>query len=334
MKFGKLLTHTLIDVPDWPQIRYKEFKRRLNKRQTVERQHSLFATGEFKRALREDLQRINTFWLTKEAAFHETPPEPEAVQLLLRWLTINYLAVLKITKKHDKRCDTALLDPIAKVLITQPFVRGLTTSSLFAKEQSATASSASSPLPSEEEETPEQRKRWQPFAGPASSRQALIVELLGDSATRYFPETLLQRVASSHLDEDFLLADEDSDNEETGAAPKTPKKADAATKQPAKSGRLAARIAEKDEELEDSILSNYRQLQDFELPEETPEEAAAASPDRGVIDEDRSRSDDPNAWLRALLSSLVVLALSLYVGTRCVTNCDLKYEVDTGMVCA
>ena len=82
MKFGKLLAHTLIDVPDWPQIRYKEFKRRLNKRQTVERQHSLFATGEFKRALREDLQRINTFWLTKEAAFHETPPEPEAVQLL------------------------------------------------------------------------------------------------------------------------------------------------------------------------------------------------------------------------------------------------------------
>ena len=107
MKFGKLLAHTLIDVPDWPQIRYKEFKRRLNKRQTVERQHSLFATGEFKRALREDLQRINTFWLTKEAAFHETPPEPEAVQLLLRWLTINYLAVLKITKKHDK-CQTII----------------------------------------------------------------------------------------------------------------------------------------------------------------------------------------------------------------------------------
>lgn len=66
----------------------------------------------------------------------------------LRWLTLNYLAVLKIAKKHDKRCSTHLLAPIAKVLMSQPFVRGLTGSAVFgdaAEPRDAANSAAARP---------------------------------------------------------------------------------------------------------------------------------------------------------------------------------------------
>ena len=55
----------------------------------------------------------------------------EQVHACLRWLILNYLAVLKIAKKHDKHCATNLQNAMAKVLLMQPFVVAMRASPLF-----------------------------------------------------------------------------------------------------------------------------------------------------------------------------------------------------------
>jgi len=125
-------------------VQYSTLKKRIKKRLSVEKQQCIFETGTFKRTVRDDMIKINAFWSQKERelvakgrACSSTLDEQQhqlEIRRMLRWLTLNYLAVLKIAKKHDKRCQTTLASAISKVLMSQPFVIGLRTSELFASE--------------------------------------------------------------------------------------------------------------------------------------------------------------------------------------------------------
>ena len=179
-------------------MRYKALKKRIEERATKAEQASLFATGGFKKALREDIMSINDFWLEKEAALLAQRADAHAdehvaaVSQVLRWLTLNYLAVLKIAKKHDKRCGSTLLEPMSMVLMSQSFVRGLTSSPLFADLGAvAQASSDGEPMLSS--------SREYQGADSGASPQAMIVKLLGPNSAHYFPHAVLERFAACKL---------------------------------------------------------------------------------------------------------------------------------------
>ena len=163
MKFGRLYQLELAGTPDWPRLRYKQLKKLIKSRlasgvsdacsiYALTRPSkprlasheitSIFQTGHFKKIIREDLQSINAFWLRQEKelldqerATEELPylrqQQQERVHACLRWLILNYLAVLKIAKKHDKHCATNLQNAMAKVLLMQPFVVAMRASPLF-----------------------------------------------------------------------------------------------------------------------------------------------------------------------------------------------------------
>ena len=139
MKFGRLLQQA--NLPDdWPMVRYKQLKQFIKARSA--RKQTIFETGCFKKALRDDMIKINAFWRTKEAELREQRQASLSLEFLAeqyraevrkahKYLTLNYLAVLKITKKHDKQCDSCLAQAVSKVLMSQPFVVGLLTSEHF-----------------------------------------------------------------------------------------------------------------------------------------------------------------------------------------------------------
>lgn len=118
---------------------------------------------------------------------------------------------------------------------------------------------------------------------PAGSPHALIVELLGDSAAPYFPESLLHRVAACSLDAPFSLDEPGSDTEDDPAT-----------------GNGDADAAAPTRHAEGSVCGDDDD--DGAAPQENGSSISYEPP------------SDPTAWVRALLSSLCVLALSLYVG--------------------
>jgi hypothetical protein len=188
MKFGKLMALELAadGLTAWPSVRYKLLKIRIEQRK--EQESTLFQTGSFKKALREDLLAINAFWAERESELlraraalhdHDDTDHHKLVRSTFKWLTLNYLAVLKISKKHDKKTHSSLLDAISKVLLTEPFVKALTSSALFA-DLDAPAATGDPP----------------PVAAAASS---MIVQLLGRGSERYFPHSLLSRFDAADL---------------------------------------------------------------------------------------------------------------------------------------
>ena len=58
------------------------------------------------------------------------------------WLAPQSSAVIKIAKKHDKTAKTKLFMPVCRVLLTQAFVKGMTSSSVFDPTKSTATSSA------------------------------------------------------------------------------------------------------------------------------------------------------------------------------------------------
>ena len=80
MKFGKLLARELqaVDATGWPSVRYKDLKSHIKGRAGDNVQLSLFQTGTFKRALRDDLvsaphppRRARVQFLRKNQISHE-----------------------------------------------------------------------------------------------------------------------------------------------------------------------------------------------------------------------------------------------------------------------
>lgn len=118
---------------------------------------------------------------------------------MLRWLTLNYLAVLKITKKHDKHCGTALLPAISKVLISQPFVAALR-SDVWTDERSRVESCDVGPTPPTHPPPPQDAydsSDDDEIAGPSGAEgdpsMALQIEqLLGSGSGHYLPGHLLR----------------------------------------------------------------------------------------------------------------------------------------------
>ena len=187
MKFGKLMALELAadGLTAWPSVRYKLLKVRIEQRK--EHESTLFQTGSFKKALREDLLAINAFWAERERELlrvraalhdHDDTDHHQLVRSTFKWLTLNYLAVLKISKKHDKKTHSSLLDAISKVLLTEPFVKALTSSALFA-DLDAPAATGDPPV--------------------AAAASSMIVQLLGRGSERYFPHSLLSRFDAADL---------------------------------------------------------------------------------------------------------------------------------------
>jgi len=221
MKFGRLFSLELADT-DWPKLRYKLLKKLIKQRITEHQLTSIFQTGTFKKCIRADLEAINTFWLSQEATLiarsrlcanlpYLRQQHDDQVHACLKWLALNYLAVLKIAKKHDKHCGTQLHGVMATILMMQPFVVGMRSSPLFFPPDCDAASSPVAVLESLPEERPaasfiSPSAPSTPTLAPSSSRSSVvdmddpithvISQLLDAPAAHYFPERLQQHIAS------------------------------------------------------------------------------------------------------------------------------------------
>ena len=203
MKFGKLFADAMLACrqSDWPVgVRFKMLKKELKQRCKECRTRE--ATNLFMKWLREDVRGLNSFWTAKEAEIlaaraltcgedaRAGGPSAARGHLdgacdlhrgLLQYLILNYLAVIKIAKKHDKAAGTKLLMPVCRVLLTQAFVKGFTTSSVFSFR-----SHDRDPAPADEH---------------AKRLIELIGEILGSvpGAASYLPSTLAARVHACGL---------------------------------------------------------------------------------------------------------------------------------------
>lgn len=199
-------------------VRYKMLKQRI-KACTAERQ-TIFDTGGFKKILREDMIRINAHWRDREEALTAQSAAAKSlsylweqhraeVQRVHRWLTLNYLAVLKITKKHDKRCGSCLAEPVSKVLMSQPFVIGLLNSSHFIGEPGTAC--APPPLPGnvDSDDDASESATAESDDGESSSRalhatKVQIRQLIGESSLiKYMPSSILSRISEGTLQTDL-----------------------------------------------------------------------------------------------------------------------------------
>lgn len=203
MKFGRVFHLELAD-DDWPRLRYKLLKRSIKNRVREHEVASIFQTGAFKKLIRDDLAAINACWvkmerklLVRRQAAADLPyllqQHDERVASCLKWLALNYLAVLKIAKKHDKHCGTQLHGAMAKVLLMQPFVIGMRASPLFFPEASGAGpvvlDLASRPLRSFSMDAPP--------SGVGSDAVTLVIsQLLGTPAVHYFPQRLQDHLES------------------------------------------------------------------------------------------------------------------------------------------
>eukprot|EP00908_Phaeocystis_cordata_P004715 Transcript_15113.p1 GENE.Transcript_15113~~Transcript_15113.p1 ORF type:complete len:394 (+),score=150.56 Transcript_15113:231-1412(+) len=178
MKFGRLLQQA--NLPDdWPMVRYKQLKQFIKARSA--RKQTIFDTGCFKKALRDDMIKINAFWRTKETELREQRQASLSLEFLAeqyraevrkahKYLTLNYLAVLKITKKHDKQCDSCLAQAVSKVLMSQPFVVGLLTSEHFREAPQECAAAVAAAAASDESDDENKSGSTRPPACAASVR--------------------------------------------------------------------------------------------------------------------------------------------------------------------
>jgi hypothetical protein len=203
MKFGRVFHLELVDE-DLPRLRYKLLKRSIKNRVKEHEVASIFQTGAFKKLIRDDLAAINACWLKLERdllarrqAAADLPyllqQHEERVSTCLKWLALNYLAVLKIAKKHDKHCGTQLHGAMGKVLLMQPFVIGMRASPLFFPEAGGSGpvvlGLASRPVRGCSLDAP--------AGGVGIDAVTLVIsQLLGTPAAHYFPQRLQYHLES------------------------------------------------------------------------------------------------------------------------------------------
>eukprot|EP00892_Ulva_mutabilis_P003884 jgi/Ulvmu1/1868/UM012_0024.1 len=174
MKFGKLIGRAEELLPDLKHlcIRYKELKKYLRNLRpddedgdsspTSKRGSDPQAERKFLQMLHEDVRRLNDYFCEKEeevvimlqqldeqTSAATTDREKQLCHvgyihlhgqlvLLFHWSMLNYTALIKILKKHDKVSGVELKEPVLSNALKQPFSTTGMLSSLMAKcEQKA-----------------------------------------------------------------------------------------------------------------------------------------------------------------------------------------------------
>mmetsp|Transcript_18154 Transcript_18154/g.25192 ORF Transcript_18154/g.25192 Transcript_18154/m.25192 type:complete len:428 (-) Transcript_18154:193-1476(-) len=144
MKFGKTLKK--YSRPGWRYINYKFLK------QVIRLIHpqSDWAGNHFGKTLIEEINAVNEFFLAREEKLKEltsifqnngSDDQNEFEELcqqtkeLREFMILNYIAVLKIVKKHDKFSAKPMRDLILKILLEQDFYKALKSSSLFTQTE-------------------------------------------------------------------------------------------------------------------------------------------------------------------------------------------------------
>mmetsp|Transcript_24060 Transcript_24060/g.44971 ORF Transcript_24060/g.44971 Transcript_24060/m.44971 type:complete len:438 (-) Transcript_24060:290-1603(-) len=144
MKFGKTLKK--YSRPGWRYLNYKFLK------QVIRLIHpeSNWADDHFRKTLLEEVHAVNKFFIEREAKLMQITAlyrqnkrdDPEAIQDLCKrtealreYMIINYIAVLKILKKHDKVSKTSFSKEILGVFLKQPIYKALKTSMLFTQTE-------------------------------------------------------------------------------------------------------------------------------------------------------------------------------------------------------
>mmetsp|Transcript_24654 Transcript_24654/g.59329 ORF Transcript_24654/g.59329 Transcript_24654/m.59329 type:complete len:410 (-) Transcript_24654:323-1552(-) len=144
MKFGKTLKRH--SRPGWRYLNYKFLK------QVIRLIHpdSDWADKHFRKTLIEEIEAVNAFFLSRTVKLRELTAEYKfhkrnhnsaydnlcgKTKELREFMIINYIAVLKIVKKHDKISTKPLRKDILEVLLKQPFYQALKTSALFTQTE-------------------------------------------------------------------------------------------------------------------------------------------------------------------------------------------------------
>ncbi|KAJ1628062.1 hypothetical protein T492DRAFT_1145892 [Pavlovales sp. CCMP2436] len=141
MKFGSQLEEHIKTSTSYSAklyVDYTALKQRIRKRYQHHRAHDILETAAFKRTLRKAIGTVNLFYVKMEAellsrgADHTTCPQLlSQANDLKQYAMLNYVAILKLLKKHDKWCATQLYPIIERILVSQPFVVALLSSPLF-----------------------------------------------------------------------------------------------------------------------------------------------------------------------------------------------------------
>mmetsp|Transcript_32694 Transcript_32694/g.63788 ORF Transcript_32694/g.63788 Transcript_32694/m.63788 type:complete len:433 (-) Transcript_32694:296-1594(-) len=144
MKFGKTLKK--YSRPGWRYLNYKFLK------QVIRLIHpgSSWADEHFRKTLLEEVHAVNKFFVAREAKLTQITSlyrqskrdDPVAFQDLCKrteelreYMIINYIAVLKILKKHDKVSKISFSKDILAVFLKQPIYKALKTSMLFTQTE-------------------------------------------------------------------------------------------------------------------------------------------------------------------------------------------------------
>eukprot|EP00798_Chlamydomonas_sp_ICE-L_P008655 gene8655-34107_t len=169
MKFAKVLSAAAEDMPVEMRQQFLQYKQLKKKIKNIPLVDSSASEGqrdklspeekEFLAALNEDMDQFNSYFMEKEEmavirlqaisdAIRNASSEEEAqrhkarlvdfhgeVVLLLHWSLLNYAAVVKILKKHDKHSGVLLRAPYLAKLLHQPFQSTTVMSQLVKKAE-------------------------------------------------------------------------------------------------------------------------------------------------------------------------------------------------------
>lgn len=121
MRFGELFLALLASHPDWAHTDYELLKHCITE-------------GKFMVTVMAAIDRVNTFFIEKRKTILQNCCSTDS-KFLRQWQVLNYLAVLKACKKHDKHftCNP-VKESVLKVLMQQAFVKDLSNAPLFADE--------------------------------------------------------------------------------------------------------------------------------------------------------------------------------------------------------
>mmetsp|Transcript_12599 Transcript_12599/g.22868 ORF Transcript_12599/g.22868 Transcript_12599/m.22868 type:complete len:377 (+) Transcript_12599:122-1252(+) len=137
MKFGEILLENSED--GWVYVNYRNLKKII--RYVSSEQSQAVSDDEhtpslwFKNALMADITDVNKFFEAKKAAIERENEKNglrmfEKLKKLHKYAVINYLAVLKIVKKHDKHFP-AIREKVLDVLTKLPLYQAVKSPSLF-----------------------------------------------------------------------------------------------------------------------------------------------------------------------------------------------------------